>query len=317
MNATWTYQAAPQTATISELVESYLLDRQIDGLSARTLEYYGSTLAAFADLSGPDTPITEIGHADIRAYMGVLFDRGCGRNSLALYSTVLSVFFGWLVAKGVIGASPFAGMPKPRREKALPRFLSESQVNALLSYCGRGYNGYRLRTIILTFVGAGLRVSELCDLDEKDVSLDFSMMRVKGKGSKERMVPVDKDLKPALQGWVIVRRRYLRGKAVDCLFPTRVYGRPTRGNIYDQIRNVGQRAGVAPLSPHVLRHSMATIYLANGGLLTALRDTLGHTSLSTTSIYTHTNAGIVCEDMRRASPLRNIERFDGRQMQLL
>lgn len=317
MSATWTYQAAQQTATVAELIEAYLLDRQIDGLSARTLDYYASTLAAFAHLTGDGTPVQDIGHADIRAYLNVLFDRGCGRNTLALYSTVLRIFFDWLAAKGIIGASPLAGMPKPRREKALPRFLSESEVSILLLHCGRGYNGYRLRAVIATFVGAGLRVSELCSLDTRDLSLDFSMMRVRGKGRKERLVPVDENLKPILNDWLIVRRRYLRGRPADCLFPTRVCGRPTRGNIYDQIRNVGRRAGVAPISPHVLRHSMATIYMANGGSLTALRDTLGHTSSSTTSIYTHTSADIIREDMKKASPLKGIDGFDSRQMQLI
>lgn len=298
---------AARKRKLDDYIEGYILERRMGGLSERTLESYQRTLADFRKEVGEN--VSNANTDAVRSYLMRVFDRGCGKNTLALYHTHLNIFFEWLIDCEVIKKNPVHGIPKARRDKPLPRFLDHDQVNRLLACCGGAFNGERLRAVIMTFMGTGIRCSELCALEIGDIEGPTGILKVRnGKGGKGRMIPIAPDLEPVLLHWLEVRRRYLHGKERAALFVTRVYGRPTRDNIYDQIRNVGQRAGVAPISPHTLRHTFATMYVSNGGSLVALKEILGHKSLETTQKYLHTSAKTVQLDLFKASPLRKLER---------
>ncbi len=298
--------SARQDAPVLDAVETYLMERRIDGLADETINLYRRALHDFAGILPSETSTGEIDLADIRAWMSAVFDRGCGRNTINKYYTIVNTWLDWLSAKGWLEVNPLLGLAKPRKAKTLPRFFSELDLDRLLAHCGGGFNGVRLRTIVLTFLGTGMRVSELCALRLQDYDRGAGRIRIHGKGDKDRNIPADELMLPALHNWLRVRERYLRYQPYEPLFITLTKRAPNRNGVYKQIHNAGERAGISPLSPHMLRHSYATIYMANTGSLTALQKILGHENPSTTERYVHASADLLRDDMKRASPLRGI-----------
>lgn len=298
---------ATREVPIYDAIETYLTERRIDGLAdATTIPFYRFVLADFAGILPRETSTREINLSDIRAWLSAVFDRGCGRNTINKYYTIVNTWLDWLEGNGWLEVNPLAGLKKPRKAKTLPRFFSEIDLDRLMAHCGGGFNGVRLRTIIVTFLGTGMRVSELCALRVRDYDRGAERIRIHGKGDKDRNIPADELMLPALHNWLRVRERYLRHQPYEPLFITLTRRAPTRNGIYKQIQNAGRRAGISPLSPHMLRHSYATIYMANGGSLKALQGILGHANIATTERYIHASADLLRDDMRKASPLRNV-----------
>ena len=240
-----------------------------------------------------EAPLIEAAADDIRAYLAALAGSGLAARSAARRVSVLRQFFGFLVAEGLRADDPLAAIDAPRRGRTLPKVLSQSEVEALLSAARarRGFRGARLLAMLELLYASGLRVSELVALPLGALSSDRGIVRVRGKGAKERLVPIGRPAQAALRAWMPPRLRALAGApSSPFLFPSRGRGGHLSGaHFARQLKALAAECGLDPgrVSPHVLRHAFATHLLAGEADLRSVQRMLGHADLATTEIYTH------------------------------
>jgi integrase/recombinase XerD len=257
-----------------------------DGLSKNTLASYRRDLAQLAAFL-KKKPLAQAEEAELFAFFAAR--RGRASSAARMLST-LKRFYAWCLRERHVKADPTLRIDPPRRAPRFPKTLSEADVEALLAAPDVNTPlGMRDRTMFEVLYAAGLRVSELVNLKIFEVSLDQGVVRVMGKGSKERLVPLGEEA----VDWV---RRYskqerpeiLKKKASDYLFVTERGSAMTRQAFWQNIKRYGNRAipGKA-LSPHVLRHAFATHLINHGADLRVVQMLLGHADISTTQIYTH------------------------------
>ncbi|GIX30468.1 MAG: tyrosine recombinase XerD [Porticoccaceae bacterium] len=261
------------------------------GLAENTLAAYRRDLAAWERwLASRGRGVEQADGGDLQDYLAWRFRRRYSPRSTARALTCLRGFYRHLVSEGRIAADPTAAVASPRVGRPLPRGLSEHEVDRLLAAPDPATPlGLRDKAMLELLYATGLRVSELVGLALAQVNLRQGVVRVQGKGGKERLVPLGE---PA-QRWLL---RYLRAgrpqlpsaTASEALFPG-AGGRPlTRQAFWYRLRKWARRAGIErPLSPHTLRHAFATHLLNHGADLRVVQLLLGHSDLSTTQIYTH------------------------------
>jgi integrase/recombinase XerD len=202
-------------------------------------------------------------------------------------------FFRFLYSEGVRGDDPTTTIESPRRGRPLPKLLSEQEVSQLLERARgkRGPEGMRLTALLETLYATGMRVSELVSLPLSAVARDPRYILVRGKGNKERLVPLSEPAREALNGYKSVRGQFCRnGVESPYLFPSRGgSGYLTRHRFAQLLKQLSTEAGIAPskVSPHVLRHAFATHLLNRGADLRSVQQMLGHADIATTQIYTH------------------------------
>jgi len=310
------------------LLQGYQLCAATEGKSPNAIDIVISSVRYFQDFlisRGISTDVTQISQHEIRAFILYLQqkkcfsnhrfnhaqDRGLSGHTVNCYLRSLRIFFSWLVSEDVIEANPFdrVRIPRPAR-KIIPTF-SDSQIQQLLNVIDtRAPEGYRNYTIILTLLDTGMRVSELCHLKVDNIWLEDGMLKVLGKGNKERLIPIGKRVQRLL--WRYINR--YRPEAVTAnsnfVFLTKD-GRPlTKDRVEKIMTYYGKKAELKGVrcSPHTLRHSAAVRFLRNGGDVFSLQRMLGHASLEMTRKY--------CEladiDVKRAhmiaSPVDNLRR---------
>jgi integrase/recombinase XerC len=248
----------------------------------------------------------------IRSFMGdCVTRRGLSRRSVARKLSAVRSFFRFLHVEEVVDANPARAVRSPKRERTLPGFLTREQVEALFRDAemraeGGGFHGLRNLAIVETFYGCGLRVSELAGLSLADVDLVSERVRVLGKGRKERIVPIGRLAIRALRGYLEAREVLMETAARGDRRAVFV-GQTGRRISVRQVQNVigaflDAVAGESGLSTHSLRHTFATHLLDAGADLLAVKELLGHASLSTTQIYTHTSKERLKKVYRQAHP---------------
>jgi integrase/recombinase XerD len=265
------------------------------GASANTVAAYASDLGDFAKFAFlKKTAIEAADAALIRAYLTFLSRRGYAPRTAARRLSALRQFFAYLASERIRSDDPTATIDAPRRGLALPKILSEGEVDALLAQARRleGAQGARMTAMLEVLYAAGLRVSELVGLTLSALARDGSHLLVRGKGSKERVVPLGEAARAALKAYAPFRERFFpRGaKASPYLFPSRsALGHLTRARFARALKELAIEAGFDParVSPHVLRHAFASHLLAHGADLRSVQQMLGHADISTTQIYTH------------------------------
>ena len=228
--------------------------------------------------------------SDLVEFIGTLREAGLGARSVARSVHAVRGLFRFAVREGRLQTDPMENLKAPRAFKALPRFLSTTQVEALLKAPDAATPlGVRDRAILEVLYATGLRVSELISLRASDVDLRMGLVTCFGKGRKERLVPLGQEAQRWVQRYLEeVRGRMSRGRAEAVLFLSNRGGRLSRMGLWGIVRRHAVTAGVeAMLTPHVLRHSFATHLLERGADLRALQAMLGHADISTTQIYTH------------------------------
>ncbi len=268
------------------------------GASPNTLAAYQRDLQQFFEMCSK--PLEQVEPKDISAYIGKLGNRPYAVKSVARKISVLRDFFKFLYSEKVIAINPMLKISAPKAEKPLPKFLTKEEV-ALLIETARQKGDFRARrmAVMLELMYAcGLRVSELVGLPENCINFDKKQILVRGKGSKERLIPVAKAALSAVLEYLDIRDNFIRrGGKSSWLFPslTSKLGHMTRDGFYKDIKELAVAAGLPPqkVSPHVLRHSFATHLLHNNADLRSVQKMLGHASISTTEIYTH----IMSEDL--------------------
>ncbi len=305
-------------ASAAAFLDHLRLNRNV---SSHTVSAYRSDLSQFlafaADHLGTPAARLRPTHLDlavIRAFLAELYRRGQSRASAARKLSALRSFTRYLRREGLLESDPAALAVTPRREQKVPAHLSVDEMTRLLEAPDATHNlGRRDRAILELFYASGLRLSELVALDVDDVNLSARIVRVAGKGGKERLVPFNTSAQKALRAWYPDRVR-LRSSVPKAQSPkpkapgdpvfvnargTRLTGRSVQRLVARYVAGCSTRFGI---SPHALRHSFATHLLERGADLRAIQELLGHVQLSTTQRYTHVNAAQLLEVYRKAHP---------------
>lgn len=274
-----------------------LIERWLDaawmekGLSEHSLGNYRRDLVQFAQWLEPRAQALDAcGRADLFDYLGYLQQKGLSARSTARKLSALRGFFRWALRERLVSEDPTVTVERPKLGRALPKTLSEEDVEALLAAPDTGTAlGLRDRTMLEVLYAAGLRVSELVGLTLGQVNQRQGLVRIVGKGGKERLVPLGDEALTWLQHYLRDARPALIGTGTsDILFPSQRGTGMTRQTFWHRLRQIAIRAGVQkPLSPHTLRHAFATHLLNHGADLRVVQLLLGHSDLSTTQIYTH------------------------------
>lgn len=277
--------------------ETLLVDRFIDnlwyesGLSVNTRSAYRQDLKLFTQwltTRGADLATAQAG--DILAYLGTRVQAGARPRTTARLVSTLRRFFQYLLREGVRADDPSSLVEAPKIGRRLPDSLSESDVEALLAVPDVDDDlGLRDKAMLELLYATGMRVSELVGLSVNQASVNQGVVKVLGKGSKERLVPMGEIAQEWLERYIRQSRAgILRGRPCEILFVTRQGDGMTRHAFWHLIKRYAQRAGIERhLSPHTLRHAFATHLLNNGADLRVVQMLLGHSDLSTTQIYTH------------------------------
>ena len=279
----------PENDQIECFADALWMER---GLSANTLAAYQSDLRAFSAwlVAERSRGLVQAQRLDLLDYLTVLSQQGRRPRSVARLLSCQRQFYQYLLRAGTIRDDPSARVEAPKLGRPLPKTLTEADVVALLSAPETDDpRGHRDRTMLEVLYATGLRVTELVQLRPEQVSLNQGVVRVIGKGSKERLVPLGEEaiawLADYLRG---PRQDLLRGRLCDYIFPTYRSDCITRQAFWQLIKRYALVAGIAKhLSPHTLRHAFATHLLNHGADLRVVQMLLGHSDLSTTQIYTH------------------------------
>ncbi len=276
------------THLIENFADALWMER---GLSVNTLNAYRGDLAAFAAwLSEQSTALLNAQRNQLLSYLALRVQQGMRPRTTARLLSSLRRFYRYLVREGRLTEDPSARIDAPKLGRSLPKSLTEAEVGSLLAAPDNdGPLGLRDRTMLEVLYASGLRVSELVGLTLDQVNLRQGVVRVIGKGSKERLVPLGEEAVAWLERYLAEARHDLvQGRLNDALFPTRRGAAMTRQAFWQLIKRYAKQAGIGkPLSPHTLRHAFATHLLNHGADLRVVQLLLGHSDLSTTQIYTH------------------------------
>lgn len=260
-----------------------------NGLSQNTLSAYGSDLTIFSKFL-KNKSLLAADYADITGFLGVRYRQGISTRSSARILSSLRRFYQYCVRENKIAVDPTALIEAPQLGRRLPDTLSEQDVERLLAAPEiTNVLGHRDRTMLETLYATGLRVSELVGLTLDQISFRQGLVRVTGKGDKDRLVPIGEEAMSWLEDYMRDSRpRILSQRQSDYLFVTKRAGGMTRQAFWHIIKRYAKKAGINKhLSPHTLRHAFATHLLNHGADLRVVQLLLGHSDLSTTQIYTH------------------------------
>ncbi|TVR99446.1 MAG: site-specific tyrosine recombinase XerD [Rhodospirillales bacterium] len=293
------------------------------GAARNTIDSYRRDLADFgAFVQARGQAVEQAGADMVRAYLGALAGAGRSAATAARRLSALRQFFHFLLADGLRADDPTGTIDSPGRHRPLPRYLSEDEVSRLLDAAqhGGGPEGLRLVALMETLYATGLRVSELVGLPLSALDRDGRVLVVRGKGGKQRMVPLTDPAIRALAAYRQARPAFLIGGRRQggvasplespWLFPSRSReGHLTRVRFGQLLKALAVDAGIDPnrISPHVLRHSFASHLLAHGADLRSLQQLLGHADIGTTQIYTHVLEARLRALVEQAHPLARVE----------
>ncbi len=276
-------------------------------LSKETVRSYAGDIGQFCQFLAENLGVSEakdVNRSHVRSFLSSFYEDGYGRRSIARKLSALKSFFKYLKKRGYVAADPTAGMRSPRPEKRLPSILSIEEAGELMQApSGPGILPLRDRAMLELLYGGGLRASELCALNLPDIDMYAEVVKVKGKGGKERLLPLGRKAKLSLQSYLKRRGELIKKEETEAVFlgkmGTRLTTRSLQRIVRKFILTVSSRSGT---NPHVLRHTFATHMLERGADLKAIQDLLGHASLSTTQIYSHVTMDRLKNVYRKAHP---------------
>jgi integrase/recombinase XerC len=298
-----TDNAATSTATnFEEVFVSYL--RYERNMSPETIRAYEKDLHQFlrffAKGEGETTHPGELTSLQIREYLQHLKDKNYQKTTVVRKLATIRSFYKCLLKKSLVTGNPLSDIPTPKVEKKIPHFLGTEEVEKLLNApTGTGFQPVRDRAILETLYSTGLRVSELTSLNVADIDLTGEVVKARGKGRRERVMPVGSFALQAIKGYIEQRAQvpHINEKDPDALFLNRFGDRLSSRSIRKIIDKYIKVTGLSEkTSPHTLRHSFATHLLNRGANLRMVQELLGHKHLSTTQIYTH----VTTDAMKRA-----------------
>lgn len=261
--------------------------------SPQTVQTYEESLRAFESyLTFRDNELSmdSVDTDLIRDWMESLMDKGNSASTINKNLSALRSFYRFALRRGLVKKDPAHAVTGPKKSKPLPQFLREGEMDRLLDGLewDGSFNNVRARTILLLFYEAGLRRSELIGLDDKDIDFEAAQLKVTGKRNKQRIVPFGAELAETLKDYKAKRQEEF-GETSGALFLSDKGERISGAQVYQMVRKyLSMVTSLKKRSPHVLRHTFATAMLNNGAGLETIKSLLGHESVSTTEIYTHT-----------------------------
>lgn len=273
----------------SDYLETFLDSLYLEqGVSENTLSAYRSDLDKFCLFLKGENLMTVTG-LDIESYLAHRVDLGLKPRSTARSISALKRFYQYFVREKIISDSPMLNIAQPKAGQSLPKTLSEAEVEALLNAPNtEEAMGLRDKAMLELLYATGLRVSELVGLRMEQINLRQAVVFVKGKGNKERLVPLGEEVMYWLEQFLKGGRAQMIKHATDFVFPSKRGVGMTRQTFWHRIKHYAILASVeSPLSPHTMRHAFATHLLNHGADLRVVQMMLGHSDLSTTQIYTH------------------------------
>lgn len=299
---------------MDQFIDSFIFHCRVQrGLSEHSISAYSRTLSRFSSFmeksfTGVET--AAITREQIEDFLRFLKEHGLSPRSLAQATVALRQFFSLLVERATIAVNPMEDVEIPHYTRKLPVVLSESEVDAIIrSVETKTPVGMRDRAILELLYGSGLRISETLSLTIPEINLVQGFVRVRGKGQKERIVPISDPCRAAVEDWirngrpVMLKNKDLRRRGGDPLFITARGTILTRQGFFKNLGNYGISAGVIKkLSPHKLRHSFATHLVEHGADLRIVQEMLGHSDISTTEIYTHVSRQHLKKVYKKAHP---------------
>lgn len=296
---------------ISSFIEYIQKER---GYSAHTIRNYESDLRQFSifvatkgNFKSDDLDVAALDYSLIRSYLGGLFNR-CRRSTIARKLSTLKSFFKYLELRGLSTSNPVAEITTPKQERYIPAYLPIDDMFALLEQPdGEKELGLRDLAILELLYSSGLRVSELVDVDVQSLDPASRLVRVSGKGGKERLIPVGRKAIAAIRDYLerseIRRRKGGYSTSHGPLFLNYRGGRLSARNVHRIVKKYSQACGITmEVSPHSLRHSFATHLLDGGADLRSIQELLGHANLSSTQKYTHVSIDKLMEIYDKSHP---------------
>ena len=275
--------SSPAARLLKQYIQHLAHERR---LSAHTLESYSRDIESLLERAG-ETPLEKLQVHDLRRFVAQLHGKGLGARSLARRLSAWRGFYKYLARDHGYGDNPGLGIRAPKGPKRLPQSLSPDEANRLLDVVADTALTVRDKAMFELFYSSGLRLSELTGLAPADVNYGEGTVRVTGKGSKTRIVPVGTRAIEALSAWLETRQQVPHHQP-DALFVSRLGRRLTPRSVQQRLKTWAFKQGVSTkVHPHVLRHSFASHVLQSSGDLRAVQEMLGHASISTTQVYTH------------------------------
>lgn len=260
--------------------------KNIKGLSENTAKAYQRDLNKFSKFleSIAIESLENISEEKCSAWIADLFQNDVSARSIQRHISSAKGFFSYMKKIGLVQSSPFELINSPKSPNHLPNILSPEEVSQLLNFKPKNSQDKRDFAIIELIYSSGLRVSEAVNSNLSDFEDNNNFLRVIGKGSKTRLVPVGRFAQNAIKEWICERKKILTSD--DALFVNLRGSRISTRSVQERIKNIALKQGLPPVNPHMLRHSFATHLLESSGDLRSIQELLGHSSLSTTQIYT-------------------------------
>ena len=283
---------------LSEVIVSFLDYLMIDKkYSNNTIASYKQDLDKFNNYLN-DPHIKNITESDIKSFLHDLSSKDVSKASIARNISCIKSFYKYLIIENIIESSPLNNISIPKKEKKLPNTLSIESIDKLLNFELKDKYSYRNKAIIEIMYASGLRVSALINLKITDVDIENAVLRAKGKGSKERIIPLGDY---ALAATVIYiesfRQSFLKSKSSEYLFVNNFGNKISRQGIFKMLKKLAITLNIKEdFSPHTLRHSFASHLLDGGADLRSIQELLGHEDISSTQIYTHIAKGKIKEN---------------------
>ncbi|HVA64465.1 MAG TPA: tyrosine recombinase XerC [Terriglobales bacterium] len=275
--------------------------------SPHTLRNYGTDLRQYAAYLGEEAELEEVEPARIRGFLAQLYEQGCGKATVARHMAALRSFYRYCAREGYVRENPARLLASPKLGRRLPTIPTAEQVNQLLDRPPEEEASFpeREQAVLELLYGSGLRVSELTGLDVRDVDLAQAMLRVTGKGRRQRVVPFGRKAAAALEAYLARRREVPPApRGNPALFLNQRGGRLTPRSVARMVKASARRFGLPlDLHPHALRHAFASHLLGEGADLRAIQEMLGHRSLATTQRYTQTDIRQLAEVYDRSHPM--------------
>jgi len=291
------------------LTENAFLDylRYERNYSDKTIVNYGSDIGQFREFIQEEVKVSEwasVNSQIVRSWIVSLMDKGYTATSVNRKLSSLRSFYKFLLRRNELEVDPLRKIVGPKNKKMLPSFLKEGEMNDLLDKVdfGKGFVACRDRLIVEMFYATGIRLSELIGLNDVDVDVSGCLLKVTGKRHKQRLIPFGDELKESIIAYKEVKKEEVQ--AFSRAFFVRLNGEPLySGLVYSIVkRNLSKVVTLKKRSPHVLRHTFATSMLNNEAELEAVKELLGHSSLSATEIYTHTTFEELKKVYKQAHP---------------
>ena len=295
---------------LSDFFDSIIAEK---GASLKTAEAYRHDIEQFLQISAINE-FKQISTQNIADFMAYLGNQGFATKTQARKLSAIREFCKFLFSENLIEQNPAAAIDSPKLEKPLPKFLNETEMDALIDAAktAQDIRHRRITAMLILMYHCGLRVSELVSLPINAINQAKKQILVFGKGAKERLIPVSDAALEEIEDYLSYRHCFIKGKESKYLFPSlsAKEGHLTRDAFYKYLKELAVRAGISPsrITPHVLRHSFATQLLRHHADLRSVQKMLGHESIGTTQIYTHIISEELIETVQKLHPLSQLKK---------